>query len=204
MELQTATSKTCRSCIETNLIEDVRIQRCKQCQFLYCVHFSSNIDPQYCTECLSDVSMLKEVVTKTYQYYNEETDTVTEYRRKARSIRLEGADWLFRQRKIVSMSDESLELAIEYHREILSGMLKEREERRIKHAHRYAGIKEGTETVGIKDSANVTATSVKRTKTIQSSKAQATANGALQAMMAQGMSIDKILEVLQKAASGVK
>ena len=203
MELQEVTSKSCRNCIESNLVAEIRISRCIKCNSLYCIHFASNIDPQYCTECLSDVSMIKETVIKTYTHYNEETDTISEYKRRARLIRLEGLDWLFAQRKIVSMSDDSLELAIEYHREILTGMLKEREERRIKQSHRYAGIKENRETVNV-DNATSGATSVKRTKTIQSSKAQATANGVLQSMLASGKSIDDIMNLLQKAAGGIK
>ena len=198
MEITQAASKTCRGCLEANLIEDVRIARCKKCELLFCTHFASNIDPAYCTECLSDVNLYKEVVTKTYSYYNEENDTVTEYKRRARSIKLTGLDWLFAQRKIISLSDNELELAIEYHREILNGMLKEREERRIAKAHRYAGTKADADSAKL-DSATVVAESVKRTKTIQSSKAAATANSLLAAFQAQGMTTAQILAMMEKA-----
>lgn len=204
MELQETASKTCRACIESNLIQEVKIARCVKCNSLYCVHFASNIDPAHCTECLSDVSMYKETITKTYEYYNEDKEEVVQYKRRAKLVRLDGLDWLFAQRKIVSMSDEALELAIEYHREILSGMLSEREERRIKKMHRFANVKEGMETVGIKDNSTSSSTTVKRTKTINSSKAQSTANAMMQAMLAQGMSIEKIMDMLTKAVGGTK
>jgi hypothetical protein len=200
MELTQAASKTCRACLEANLVQDVRIARCVKCELLFCTHFASTIDPQYCTECLSDITLTKEVVTKTYTYYNEETDIVTEYKRRARYIKLDGLDWLFAQRKIVALTDNELELAVEYHREILHGMLREREERRIKQLHRYANTPKDAATQSL-DSATVTAQTVKRTKTIQSSKAAATASATMQAMLAGGMTAAQLLAMLEKATA---
>ena len=188
-QIEAAIEKVCKGCLEANLVEDVRIARCGKCDKRYCSHFASNIDPAQCTECLSDVSMIKEVVVKTYEHYDEETDTTTSYRRKARSIRLEGMDWLFAQRKICTLSDDALELAIEYHREILQGMLAEREDRRNKKAHRYANVNFQVDTAK--------STETKTTKKISSSKAQANANGVLQAMQAAGLSITDILKLLE-------
>jgi hypothetical protein len=208
MELVQATSKTCRHCLEANLVDEVKLARCSQCNAVYCIHFASNIDPTLCIECLSDVSLHKEVVTKTYVHesYDEETDTLntTEYKRKARSIKLEGLDWLFAQRKIVSMSDESLELAIEYHREILNGMLSEREQRKAEYMHRFASVKTVYPTTV--DGATSASTTVKRTRTISSNKAAATANGLLQSMQAGGMNAAQILQMLEKIAAtqGIK
>lgn len=201
------TSKTCRACQVSNLSEDIRISRCTKCRSLYCTHFTSNIDPQYCVECLSDISLQKETVVKTYttESYDENTDTTTTsvYKRRAKSIKLEGLDWLFAQRKIVSMSDESLELAIEYHREILTGMMAEREDRKAKFMHRFAGIKAGHESVNV-DSATSSSTVVKRTRTISSTKASATASAAMQAMLAQGMDAASLLKMLEGLQGGKK
>jgi len=208
MELVNATSKTCRHCLEANLVEEVKLARCSQCNAVYCIHFASNIDPAHCTECLSDVTLHKETVTKTYTHesYDEATDTVntTEYKRKARSIKLEGLDWLFAQRKIVQLSDESLELAIEYHREVLNGMLSERERRKAEYLHRFASVKTVYPTTI--DGAASSTTTVKRTKTISSTKAAATANGILQSMAAGGMNAAAILALMEKVAAqtGVK
>ena len=205
--VEQAASKTCRNCQVSNLLEEVKLARCSRCNAIYCVHFASNVDPAYCVECLANVELHKEIVTKTYVHesYDEETDTVhtTEYKRRARSIKLEGLDWLFAQRKIVSMSDESLELAIEYHREILNAMLAEREDRKAKYMHRYAGIKPGTETVNV-DTATTSSTTVKKVRTISSTKATATASAVMQSMLAQGMDAATLLQMLQQAQSGGK
>ena len=202
MELVEATSRTCRLCLESNLTEEIRLSRCVRCGLVYCIHFASNIDPAQCIECLSDVSLHKEIVTKTYVHekYDEETDTLTttEYKRKARSIKLDGLDWLFAQRKIVQMSDESLELAIEYHREILNGMLAERERRKTEFLHRYAGVKTVPSPSGKTDSATSSSTEVKRTRTISSTKTQANANAVMQSMLAGGLNAKQLLEMLEK------
>ena len=203
--LKTATAKTCRNCQVSNLTEDVRIARCVKCGSIYCVHFASNIDPQYCVECLADITLHKESIVKTYTHesYDEETDTVTttEYRRRATSFKLEGLDWLFAQRKIVSMRDEELELAIEYHRELLQGMLHERDDRRTKKMHRFAGVRLGTETVSV---GSDTTTIVKKSRTISSNKATATASAVMESMLKGGMDAAQLLALLQAAQKGVK
>jgi hypothetical protein len=166
---------------------------------IFCIHFASNIDPAYCTECLSDITLHKEIVTKTYVHesYDEKTDTMhqTEYKRRAKSIKLEGMSWLFAQRKIAQMSDESLELSIEYHREILNGLLTERADRQAKFMHRFAGVKMPAPTSV--DGATTSSTEVKRTKTISSTKATANANAVIQSMMNSGMDAAALLKMLE-------
>jgi hypothetical protein len=186
----------CVSCQEANLLTEIKVSRCTSCNKLYCLHFASNIDPAQCIECLSNVTMLKEVVTKTYEHYNEETDVVTVYKRRAKSIRLEGMDWLFAQRKIKDMSDDSLELAIEYHRQLLfNGLIAEREARRVKYAHRNAGLPLPAMSPA-KDSATEAVTTTKVTKQIKSTKNAAAANGLLQSMLAQGLNMTQIMALL--------
>jgi hypothetical protein len=207
-EIVEAASRVCRNCLEANLIEDVKIARCSKCSNLYCIHFASNIDPQYCVECLSDINMHREVIVKTYrsEVYDEETDTVTvsEYKRRARLIRLDGMHWLFAQRKIASLSDEALELTIEYHKEILTGLHAEKEDRRIKHLHRNASIPgaAGSGQVNV-DTTSSYSTETKKTKTISSTKATASANALLNSMMASGMSMDEILKKITDMQSKV-
>lgn len=195
MEEVSIQSKVCNTCLQSNLIEEIKIAHCSKCQAIYCIHFASSIDPSQCTECCSDVSVTKEVVTKTYEHYNEETDVVTKYNRRARSIKIDGMDWLFAQRKIVTLTDDELELAIEYHRGILNGMLKEREERRIKHAHRFAGVQiPKSALTGVVSDSHI---EVKRSRTISSSKQEATAASLMKAMLAGGMKAEDLLKMLE-------
>lgn len=194
-------SNVCVACKEANLIEEIKVARCLECSKLYCIHFASTIDPHKCVECLSEITLTKETVSKEYTSYNEETDVVTTYRRRAKSIRLEGMDWLFAQRKIHSMSDDALELAIEYHRALLGGLLKEREDRRTKWLHRYAGapLPKATEALSIDGTSSTTV--VKTTKSIKSTKTAATASSILQSLLASGKSIDEIMKIMAAAGA---
>lgn len=193
--IEAASQRVCRACLESNLTSELIIARCSRCTLLFCTHFTSNIDPQYCTECLSNISLHKEIVTKTYDITDEEGKVIKQVSRSARLKRLEGFDWLFAQRKIYTMSDESLELAIEYHREILTGMLNEREQRRTKFLHRFANVKY---EIPPKDSTTST-TTVKKVKTVSSNRDSAMASAMLKVFLAQGMTIEQIMEKIEKA-----
>jgi hypothetical protein len=157
-----------------------------------CTHFASTIDPEKCVECLSDITLFKEVVEKEYVRTNDEGEVTSTYKKKAKRVRLEGLNWLFAQRKIVSLSDEELELSIEYHREILAGMLDERETRKNAFMHRFANaplpasITGATETVTVK----------KTTKAIKSKKEDKSAEGILKAMLSAGMTPQQIMAML--------
>jgi len=131
----------CDECLTDNLIKRIGIISCSKCKRGFCIHFASKIDPQYCGECMSDVQVSKETIHKVYEHYNEETDIYTRYSRKARRINISGQDWLFAQRKIKDLTDEELDMVIEYHRSMCNLLLAENEERKNKKMHRYAGVK---------------------------------------------------------------
>jgi len=187
-------SQVCDACLENNLITDVGIIECARCSAPYCIHFASKIDQRYCVACFSDFSLEKSVITKTYEHYNEVTDTVRKYARRAREIKIGGMDWLFAQRKIHSLTDAELDMGIEYHRNIQSLLMIEYEQRRNEKMHRYAGVK-----LAIPTPSTVTTktTTVKSTKT-KSTKAQAQLSSLLDSLLAKGMSVDQLASMLKK------
>jgi hypothetical protein len=186
------TKKVCSECLLGNLTENVGIIKCSKCNTIFCYHFASAIDPQYCTECFGDLTVTKEIVTKEYVHYNEETDEITSYKRRARATKISGEDWLFAQRRIENISDAELEAAIEYHRAILGLMIYEREVRRAAKMHRYAGIK-----IQIKPASDSTTTTTKVTKEIKSSKTVATAQATVASMLKGGMSQAELMNMLK-------
>ena len=129
----------CMVCREKNLTDQVVFNNCKKCGEVYCLHYASNIDPAYCTNCLHDVRVTEEIISKTQTHYNENLDKTYTRTRKCKQISLGGMHWLFQSRKIDMLTDLELELAIEYHRDILTQMLYEREERRVNHFARNRG-----------------------------------------------------------------
>src|SRR5215472_5341412 len=83
-------SNVCDTCLNDNLLKNVSIIKCIKCAQAFCIHYASNFDAQYCVDCMSDLSVTKESISKTYEHYNELTDTVTKYSRRARQIKVEG------------------------------------------------------------------------------------------------------------------
>jgi hypothetical protein len=188
-------NRVCPECMESNLIQEIKIAKCAKCEVIYCGHLASNIDPAYCVECLSDVTLIREKVTKEYHVTDDEGEVIHSYKKHAKSIRLDGMDWLFAQRKISTMGDESLELAIEYHRAILNGLLSEREARRVAYAHRNAGLPLPKSSPA-KDTATVSKQVTKVTKEIKSTKASAGANSVMQSLLAKGLKPEQIMAML--------
>lgn len=190
------TELVCDCCLELNLVTKSCI-KCARCGAAFCLHYASTIDAQYCVNCMSRMSVTKEVLTKTYEHKNPETGDVHFYRRKARLIKLEGLDWLFSQRKIVDLSDEELDLSIEYHRNIMYLMIAEQERHRNEKMHRYANVtfKHTKSAAKVTDT---TTTTVKKTRTVSKDKASEQLQAIMKAMLAKGLSVEQIQAMLKK------
>lgn len=190
-------SLVCECCLELNLTTKSVI-RCARCESAFCFHFASNIDAQYCVNCMSEMSVSKSVITKTYEHVNPETGGVSFYRRKAREIKIEGLDWLFAQRKIKELSDVELDMSIEYHRNTYSLMIAESEKRRNDKMHRFAGVRVRIPTPSTTTVTNGTTTTVKKTRTVSKTKGTEQLAALLSSLQSQGMSMQDILKALKK------
>jgi hypothetical protein len=191
------TQTVCDCCLELNLTTKTVI-KCERCEQAFCYHFASSVDPMYCVNCLSDISMQKSVITKTYEHTNPETGEHTFYRRRAREIKIDGLDWLFAQRKITELSDVELDLMIEYHRNILSLMITEGEQRRTAKMHRYAGVKMRIATPSSTTVTDSTHTTVKKVRTVSKNKAAEQMAALLKSMLAKGMTAEMIARMVKK------
>lgn len=189
------TELVCGVCLELNLTAKSAIE-CKRCGHAFCFHYASATDVEYCVNCLSDISLTRQVVTKTYTSKNSETGEQTFYRRRAREIKIDGLSWLFAQRKIVELSDVELDLAIEYHRNICSLMLDESERRRNEKMHRYANTQFKIPTPATTKVTNGTETTVKKTKTVSKDKASEQIAALMKAMLAKGMRPEQLAALL--------
>lgn len=189
-------SLVCDVCLELNLTTKSCIE-CVGCGKAFCFHFSSSVDASYCVNCLSDISVTKQVITKTYEHKNEETGETKIYRRRAREIKIGGLSWLFAQRKIVELSDVELDMAIEYHRSICVLMIDESERRRNERMHRYANVKVHIPTPSTATVTSGTTTTVKKTRTVSKNKQNEQLAALLKSLQAKGMSIEDIAKAVK-------
>jgi hypothetical protein len=116
----------CDICRENNLTKKIKVSSCKECSRDYCIHFASSVDPSYCSDCLAEVSMEKSVIVRVTEHSVSGSKLKYQRRSSAVQIRFGGEDFLFYSRKIHTLSDLELELAIEYHHAIYSSMILER------------------------------------------------------------------------------
>lgn len=194
------TSTVCDDCLSLNLTTKVQVITCERCGQPFCYHFTSNIDTRYCVNCMSNVSVTKQVISKEYIHRDENEKVTSVYRRNAREIKIDGTDWLFMQRKIHDMSDLEVDLSVEFHRNALMLLINEQELRRNAKMHRYAAMKKGyipspsDGSVQVSDSTTVT---VKKTRTISKNKAQDQLNALLGSMLGGGKSLDEIAALLK-------
>lgn len=192
--------KICSICRERNLTDQTSFNNCSKCSIVYCLHYASTIDPQYCTDCLHDVVVKEEVITKTETHYNEEKDQLYTRTRKAKRTTIGGMHWLFAARKISTLNDLELDLAIEYHRDYLNQMLYERDERRSQKAHRNLGKSLPVSFSSVGETSTI---EVKKTRVKQATKANDPAAMLLQALktlQGTGLSQEDIIKMAIKGA----
>lgn len=103
---------------------------CVKCSREFCAHYASVIDLQYCTNCMEDVQI--EVYKK----------------RDYKNIKLNGTDFYFAERVIPEMSDAQIDVNIEYYSAMLSGLILEKQERKIERQTRLSKIQVKLNNVG--------------------------------------------------------
>lgn len=186
----------CEVCKEKNLSTSIDTISCLRCNKITCFHMISPVDPAYCNECVIDVQMTEQTIYKKTEHYNEETDKTYVKSSKARQIQFTGLDWLFFNRRINTLSDTELLLAIEYHQAIYHSMMYEREKRRVDYFHRNAGKKVIIKTTSAE---TTTETTIKKSRTIKpdsTTKAQANLKALLEMLIKQGKTPAEIMQMM--------
>lgn len=194
-------AKICLACKEQNLQKEIHIQTCLRCDEIYCVHFASSVDPAYCSDCNHKIELTDQTFTRTDTVLSEDGKKKTERVSKSRQLIFSGLDWLFFQRKIYSLSDTELSLAIEYHHTIEQSMLAERDKRKIEYFHRNAGKNVMRISTGDTINSNSTSTTVKSSKTtraVKQDKSEVQLKSLLETLTKSGLSMNQIAAMLKK------
>jgi len=191
------TMTVCDVCLELNLTTKAQVIKCERCEQAFCYHYASTIDARYCVNCMSDISVTKQTISKEYVHRDEENKVTSVYRRRAREVQIKGLSWLFAQRKIADLSDVELDLTIEYHRNILMLQIDEQERRRNAKMHRYASSKYTIQTPSGTTVSSTTQTTVKKTRTVSKNKAEEQLNALLASMLGGGKSVADIQAILK-------
>ena len=188
----------CDICLVENLTAPINHGICARCAITFCAHFASGIDPQFCMHCMKELEITEELLIRKSTHVNEDTNQTYTRTQRARHIVFGGTDWLFMQRKINTISDAELGMAIEYHQAIYNGMIYERERRRIEHFHRNANKPYRVSTNGVEstDGTDITIKKTRKTKVLTPETAEVKMRAALEAMLKSGLTQQQILSML--------
>lgn len=189
-------TKVCVVCKEENLQEEIHLLTCLRCAELFCLHFASSVDPTYCSDCNHKVELTDQTFVRTDTILSEDGKRSYIKTSKSRQLIFSGLDWLFFQRKIFTLSDIELSLAIEYHHTIYQSMLAERERRKIEYFHRNAGkqikLHISTGDTISSNSKSVTVKQTKVTKVVKQATSDVQLKVMLQALLDSGLTPEQI------------
>jgi hypothetical protein len=191
--------KICTVCKEQLLIKEVYFGTCLRCKMLYCIHYGSSVDPAYCNTCCQEVELTDQTITRIDIHKSEDGTKTYETKSRARQLIFTGADWLFYQRKISTLTDTELALAIEYHYALHGSMVMERDRRKIEYFHRNAGkqIRISTGEAIIQDSTSTTISSKRTTRTVKAKKSDIELKAILEQMLKSGMTPEAIAKMFK-------
>ena len=212
-----------RLCESLNCNDSLSLQRrCTKCNLIFCPHFASKIDFQYCQYCFHDLILEDSIIRRIEETKSLSGKKIFTRIMRARHLVFKGQDWMFAQARVIDMTDEELSVTIEYHKAIFGEMLNEREARKIaanraalnKMHKNAASMKIPSKTPGLytdgtpitAEPSVVTTTTVKRTR-MTVSGANAIANalaGVIATWKAQGLSEDEIKAKLASIVAGGK
>jgi uncharacterized protein with von Willebrand factor type A (vWA) domain len=140
--------------------------------------------------------------TKITEYQNEAGEVTSRKRQICKNLRLQGTDWLFTSAKISTMTDEELTASIEYHNEIKSQMIQERETRRVEHFQKLKGIKLNyTPREDVDSTGAIKKPKASKKKTVKVSKSEPDANAiaaAFSTLLGAKVTQEAVLDMMQK------
>lgn len=122
--------RICKSCRGSSL-NSYATRLCDRCGKRYCTHYSSKVDSIYCQYCFHDFVFEDTIITKEIKSKSLSGRKTFTRTMKARHLVFRGEAWMFAQQRVLDMSEEELVASIEYHREIFSQMMDERDARQI-------------------------------------------------------------------------
>jgi hypothetical protein len=168
-------SIVCLPCTEENLTDKIFLGRCVDCNRLYCSHRASVVDSNYCSDCLSDVTLTIEKI--------HVVETVVSPKSGNSYTKTQTG------RRIV------LELSIQYHFTTYIGLIKERDQRKAEHMRRNEKkLYKISEPIVGKPVNSTTKTTTKTTKTTKPLGHAAKVQAMFAQMAAMGLSAEDLLK----------
>jgi|SRR5580765_984776 len=136
----------CKYCTED------KVKTCAKCKSYFCSAHAARFSPNFCKECLVNLTAVWEKFSKTTTEYDPVEDVLNTVTSGAKRLHVDGADWVFYSAWVDSLNDDELEMVYEFHYFVLKLIEHDNEIRKIKKARKLAsaptpiGVKTTKET----------------------------------------------------------
>lgn len=126
---------TCKYC----LID--KVKTCLMCKSFFCSIHANNFSPNFCKDCLTNLSVVMSKFNKTTSEYDPVTDTIEKVSSGCERIQLDGPDWIFYSEWIQNLNDEDMKVIYEFHYFVLKLIEHDNETRIVKRKNKLASTK---------------------------------------------------------------
>lgn len=123
---------TCKYCLSE------QVRECLACKSRYCVLHAAKFSPNFCKECLSNLSSIMTSNFSTSAEYDLLDNELVLKSIESKRLRLDGPDWIFYSKWIENLNEDNWLEIYQFHYFILKRMEYENEVRKIKKAQRIA------------------------------------------------------------------
>lgn len=144
--------------------EDVR--ECLKCKSLFCAIHAARFSPNFCKDCLTNITAIWEKYNRSTTEYDPINDTLHVVTAGAKKLQLDGADWIFYSAWINELNDDEMQVIYEFHYFVLKLIEHHNEIRKVNKAKKLASAPTPVGIVTTKE------TKVKKTAEVKNMQAE--------------------------------
>lgn len=111
---------------------------CLMCQSRYCVLHAAKFSPNFCKDCLTNLSVIMDTISRTSTEYDMLDDQLVTNVIQSKTLQLDGPDWVFYSTWIENLREEDWLEIYQFHYFVLKYMEYQNEIRKVKRAKRIA------------------------------------------------------------------
>ena len=93
---------------------NVNYRVCKKCDRRFCPRHASRVHPQFCQDCMKDVTLLIDKYVKTEEDFDLYSNQMVRHRSSCTRYQMNGPDYIFYSEAIKLLSDDELKTQYEF------------------------------------------------------------------------------------------
>ena len=123
---------TCKYCLNE------KVKECLKCKSHYCSIHAAKFSPNFCKDCLTNLSAIINTITRSSTEYDLIDDALVMKSVQSKTLQFDGPDWIFYSTWIENLSESDWMEIYQFHYFVIKMMEYENEVRKIKQARKVA------------------------------------------------------------------